>query len=64
MLSTGAHAAITEYAIAEKRRYTCDSLGRVDVFVRRRVQLLRVQRNDLDQPRVVQLEGRDDVRGI
>ena len=26
MLSTGAHAAITEYAIAEKRRYTCDSL--------------------------------------
>jgi hypothetical protein len=26
MLSTGAHAAITEYAIAEKRRYTCQTL--------------------------------------
>jgi len=26
MLSTGANAAITEYAIAEKQRYTCKSL--------------------------------------
>jgi hypothetical protein len=26
MLSTGAHAAITEYAMAEQRNYTCETL--------------------------------------
>ena len=40
MLSTGAHAAITEYAMLEQRWYTCDLLDE-STNVRRRVQLLR-----------------------
>jgi len=61
MLSTGANAAITEYAIAEKQRYTCKSL---DESTCSSVDGCNYSGcREARQRRVVQLEGRDDVRG-
>jgi len=63
MLSTGANAAITEYAIAEKQRYTCKSLDESTCSSVDGCNYYGCMRNEPGQRRVVQLEGRDDVRG-